>query len=83
MRITRPKHSELKPEAKLKANVRAKSKYLFKKGKIPKKPCEICGNDCSQMHHPDYTKPEEVNWLCRPCHLEEHNGKLNIIKRVN
>lgn len=24
------------------------------------------------MHHPDYSKPLEVVWMCRPCHLAEH-----------
>jgi hypothetical protein len=27
-----------------------------------------------QAHHPDYTKPLEVVWLCRDCHYAEHDG---------
>jgi hypothetical protein len=31
--------------------------------------CSACGVECKpQGHHPDYSKPLEVVWLCRPCH---------------
>jgi hypothetical protein len=45
--------------------------YL-RKGKLQRKPCEKCGDMFSQMHHEDYSKPLEVVWLCRPCHLRHH-----------
>jgi len=41
-------------------------------GKIIKLPCEHCDNPKSQGHHPDYTKPLEVIWLCATCHSLEH-----------
>lgn len=40
-----------------------------------KKPdnCEECGeNVFLTSHHPDYKKPRDVEWLCRPCHKERH-----------
>lgn len=76
MRLTRPKHIELKPEARFKANVRGKSHYYVKTGLIQKKDCQECGSHESQIHHEDYNKPTEVTWLCRPCHLNFHRVKL-------
>jgi ribosomal protein S27AE len=72
MRINRPKHSELKPEAKKKANARAYAHVYRDRGLIEKKPCENCGNENSQMHHDDHNKPTDVRWFCRPCHLGWH-----------
>jgi len=43
--------------------------------KLFKKPCEICGAIKTEAHHPDYTKPLDVQWLCRKHHLEIH-GKM-------
>lgn len=40
-------------------------------GKLTKQPCEKCGAE-AQAHHPDYSKPLEIMWLCRKHHLEEH-----------
>jgi len=43
--------------------------------------CERCGTvpapghdgrSSVQAHHPDYSRPLEVVWLCPPCHQGEH-----------
>ena len=44
----------------------------FNSGKIIRKNCEHCGNEKSVMHHPDYTRPLYVIWLCTPCHARVH-----------
>ena len=41
-------------------------------GRITRKPCESCGDPDTQAHHPDYSKPLEVNWLCFQCHRKLH-----------
>jgi hypothetical protein len=38
--------------------------------------CERCSAELEAReihgHHHDYSKPLEVEWLCRSCHVEEH-----------
>ena len=77
MRKNRPKHSELPTEIRLKANARSYVNVYLRRGKIEKKPCEICKDENSQMHHDDYDKPLEVRWFCRKHHLEFHKNKSN------
>ena len=48
--------------------------YAIWKGKLTKpEVCPRCGGSgIIDGHHPDYSKPLEVEFLCRPCHLNEH-----------
>src|SRR5208283_1696597 len=45
-----------------------------RRGWLRQKPC-TCGNPFTVMHHADYTRPLDVEWLCRRCHRERHEGK--------
>lgn len=49
--------------------------YAVKHGKLFRQPCVVCGNTKSFAHHPDYSKPLEVVWLCRVHHTEVHYPK--------
>lgn len=40
-------------------------------GKLSPLPCFICGDE-AEAHHPDYSKPLEVVWLCPPHHKQAH-----------
>jgi len=43
----------------------------LKNGSIIKQPCEVCGSkEYVEAHHKDYSKKEEVNWLCTKHHNE-------------
>ena len=44
--------------------------------------CQVCGISChTEAHHKDYSKPLEVTWLCRNCHLAQHGkGPLKEAK---
>lgn len=68
------KNHQLTKEQQLKDNARSYAGVYKRRGKIQQEPCKQCGNEHSQMHHEDYSKPLEVIWLCRKCHLELHNA---------
>jgi hypothetical protein len=42
------------------------------KGRLVRMACEVCGNEKSQAHHDDYSKPLEVRWLCALHHARHH-----------
>lgn len=74
MRAHRPKHSDLLPAARAKANARAYANVYLNRGKIERKPCEVCGDEKAEMHHHDHGKPLEIVWLCRKHHLHLHKA---------
>ena len=62
----------LSPQARAKANARSYAKVYLKRGKLTKSPCANCGNHTTEMHHPDYSRPLHIVWLCEKCHDMEH-----------
>jgi hypothetical protein len=44
----------------------------LKVGLITQMPCKVCGDPDSEAHHGDYSKPMDVDWLCRLHHKAEH-----------
>lgn len=46
---------------------------------LKKDPCVICGNEKSEAHHEDYSKPLDIMWLCKKHHYEHH---VNIRKAL-
>lgn len=44
---------------------------------FPPKPCELCGEAKAERHHRDENTlnnaAENIQFLCRPCHLKQHN----------
>ena len=42
--------------------------------------CEKCGLETEKLeaHHPDYSKPLEVVWLCKSCHEKEPSWKQPV-----
>lgn len=50
-----------------------KSLWLaVQRGDIVRQPCSVCGTVDAEAHHPDYSKPFDVVWLCPPHHRDEH-----------
>lgn len=55
---------------------KTKARYLLnnavRDGRLVRLPCQECGKKRSYGHHPDYSKPLEVVWLCAVHHSAEH-----------
>ena len=63
----------LQGEARRRANARSYAKVYLRRGKLQRGPCAVSGcQEKAQMHHPDYSKPLKVTWLCRAHHLAVH-----------
>lgn len=77
MKETRPKHSQLTDDQRLKANARSYLHVYIKRGKIVKQPCKICGDINVQAHHNDHNKPLEVEWYCVKHHIDLHKKSIN------
>ena len=61
---------------------RAKARTIFghqlRIGAIVPMPCFVCGNGNTEGHHPDYSRPLDVVWLCIPHHKEVHRMTKEI-----
>jgi hypothetical protein len=53
-------------------SARGKAQRALRAGKLTKTACEKCGSLEVQMHHPDYSQPLNVTWLCKICHEAWH-----------
>ena len=58
--------------------------HLIRSGKLVRQPCEVCGGPAaeSHAHHPDYSRPDDIRWLCGTCHRALHSGKLQLPDQV-
>jgi hypothetical protein len=59
---------ELYPD---KAIARYAVNNALRDGRLERQPCH-CGAR-AEAHHPDYSKPLDVVWLCRPHHRQLHS----------
>ncbi len=74
MRAWRQTHP-LSEEDRRKDACRSYSMMLVKRGKLAPEPCQTCGAEPAQRHHPDYSNPYRVVWLCDPCHRAHHKPR--------
>jgi hypothetical protein len=46
---------------------------------IVPKSCSECAKTCRpEGHHEDYSKPLDVVWLCKSCHVNRHHSQENL-----
>ena len=71
-RMKKQREGIISPEQKAKILARKMSAEAIRIGKLKRLPCELCGNIKTDAHHPDYSKPLDVRWLCRLHHRNIH-----------
>lgn len=52
---------------------RNKLNNAIRDGRLKKLPCFICGDPNVEGHHPAYSLPLDVSWLCNKHHREIHD----------
>ena len=57
-----------------KYHARAMTQAAIRTGRLRRMPCSVCGNDNTEAHHEDYSKPLSVTWLCFVHHMERHGN---------
>lgn len=82
LRTARGGHVKYNREVRQKFPEKYKARYLLKgavaRGEIKKLPCEVCGVEKSEAHHPDYSKPYDVKWLCKKHHALIHRKETPL-----
>lgn len=66
------------PEFKARHRARAIAVRMTANGNLKQQPCAFCQEEQSQRHHPDYTQPLLIVWLCAKCHKELHTRQKKI-----
>ena len=60
------------PELKLRFDARRIARNAYRKGLLKEQPCALCNCPDVQKHHPDYSKPLLIVWVCFKCHQKLH-----------
>lgn len=61
----------------MKEKARDKVQKAIRKGTLVRpSTCDDCGQDMFvEAHHEDYSKPLDVQWLCKDCHWKRHSTR--------
>ena len=76
-RINEWKNTYNKTMDKEKLQCRHQVFIALKKGLLKRESCEFCGISKTEAHHKDYSKPLQVNWVCKEHHINLHYGGSN------
>lgn len=63
------KYKELNPQRR---SAQLELGNAVRSGKINPLPCFSCGCEKTEAHHPDYSRPLDVVWLCPVHHKQAH-----------
>jgi hypothetical protein len=68
----RERQREKYHKERYKIEARKTVERMVKTGELVRTPCVFCGAEKVVGHHPDYSKPTEVVWLCQKHHSMVH-----------
>lgn len=57
-------------------------KAAINAGRLVALPCAVCGKAKTQGHHPDYSEPLSVIWLCQKHHIQLHREFRVMLLRL-
>jgi len=78
--VTHNPNREMDATIKLQEDCRKKTQEAIEAGVLVKGPCEICETrDRIEAHHPDYSKPLVISWLCKSHHAAWHSCEQNAL----
>jgi hypothetical protein len=79
-RASTRKHDRMYPEKYAAHNA---LRHAINAGKIRRPDTCPCGNPKPEGHHPDYSKPLMVMWLCMKCHRELHRVEKDAAHQLS
>lgn len=68
------------PLIEVRKKARRITNNLIKSGKLKKGFCVVCGSSEVFAHHEDYSRPDDIIWICENHHKLYHNGKIGLFK---
>ena len=78
-RTKRVARDKWRPDIVAKNAARTFTNHEIRAGRLTREPCSICGQEPGEAHHEDYSHPEKIRWLCKPCHVQAHlKAQLDI-----
>lgn len=61
-------------EKMIRVKARSAVNHAVRDGRLLRLPCRLCGEEKTEGHHEDYSKPLDVVWLCKPDHHKVHEN---------
>lgn len=68
------------PLIAVRKKARRVTKNLILDGKLKKGTCVVCGNSEVLAHHEDYSRPNDIIWICEKHHKAYHSGEIGLFK---
>jgi len=68
------------PLIEVRKKARRITNNLIKSGKLRKGSCVVCKSSEVLAHHEDYSRPDDIIWICENHHKLYHNGTIGLFK---